>query len=476
MKQQSRTVPRRRQSVSPTPRHLPLVDILIDTQAELQELVVASGLKVLEAMLEEDRAAVCGPRYAHQPARQAYRTGHTPSQVVLGGRKVAIRRPRARRAGEEVPLPTARAFANADPLNRRVVDQMLIGVATRQDARSLEPLGADVTTRGTSKRAVSRRFVAQTQAQLDAWRATPLDALDLVGLLIDGVHVGGHCIVVALGIDKMGAKHPLGLWEGATENATVCQGLLTDLGSRGLRTDRSLLVIVDGAKALDTAVTQTFGRAALVQRCQVHKGRNILEHLPEAQRPWVKAVLTPRRMLSVPRASPPEYNDGCATDFRVALERLVVVDVHTGLGRFGRDTVLVSAADEGTALFASLRETFGDPVRSTDPRRGPAYRVRGAYDDLYPRALPQATVHFVAQEFGTYRAVRVLSALRAENRWHHYGAGSIDHRTKRDLAEVFAPADESWRSAVLRRGRVVIGQALALGTAPTTDTKRTPRG
>ena len=291
MKQPSRTVPHRRQSVSPTPRHLPLVDILIDTQAELQELVVASGLKVLEAMLEDDRVAVCGPRYAHQPERQAYRAGHAPSQVVLGGRKVAIRRPRARRAGTEVPLPTVRAFTDADPLNRRVVDQMLIGVATRQYARSLDPLGADVTTRGTSKSAVSRRFVAQTQAQLDAWRATPLDALDLAGLLIDGVHVGEHCIVVALGIDKTGAKHPLGLWEGATENATVCQGLLTNLASRGLRTDRSLLVIVDGAKALDTAVTQTFGRGAVVQRCQVHKGRNILEHLPEAQRPWVTAIL-----------------------------------------------------------------------------------------------------------------------------------------------------------------------------------------
>ena len=85
-------------------------------------------------------------------------------------------------------------------------------------------VASTVTTRGTSKSAVSRRFVAQTQAQLDAWRATPLDALDLAGLLIDGVHVGGHCIVVALGIDKTGAKHPLGLWEGATENATVCQG------------------------------------------------------------------------------------------------------------------------------------------------------------------------------------------------------------------------------------------------------------
>ena len=292
MKKQSHTVPRRRQSASPASRHLPLVDILIDAQAELQELVIASGLRVLEAMLEEDRAAVCGPRYAHQPARHAYRAGHAPSQVVLGGHKVAIRRPRVRRDGMEVPLLTAQAFTDADPLSRRVVDQMLIGVATRQYARSLEPLGANITTRGTSKSAVSRRFVAQTQAQLDAWRATPLDALDLAVLLIDGVQVGGHCIVVALGIDTTGTKHPLGLWEGATENATVCQGLLTNLASRGLRTDRSFLVIVDGAKALETAVTQTFGRAAVVQRCQVHKGRNILEHLPEAQRPWVKAILT----------------------------------------------------------------------------------------------------------------------------------------------------------------------------------------
>ena len=209
-----------------------MVDILIDTQAELQELVVASGLKVLEAMLEDDRVAVCGPRYAHQPERQAYRAGHAPSQVVLGGRKVAIRRPRARRAGTEVPLPTVRAFTDADPLNRRVVDQMLIGVATRQYARSLDPLGADVTTRGTSKRAVSRRFVAQTQAQL------AFDALDLAGLLIDGV-TWGDTVVVALGIDKTGAKHPLGL------RTRRSQGLLTNLASRGLRTDR-LLVIVWG--------------------------------------------------------------------------------------------------------------------------------------------------------------------------------------------------------------------------------------
>ena len=179
----SGTVIHGRQSESPAPRHLPLVDILIDTQAELQELVVTSGLKVLEAMLEEDRVAVCGPRYAHQPARRAYRAGHAPSEVVLGGRKVAVRRPRVRRDGHEVPLPSVQAFTHTDPLNRRIVEQMLVGVATRQYGRSLEPLGPAVRTRGTSKSAVSRRFVTQTPAQLDTWRATPLDDLDLVARL-----------------------------------------------------------------------------------------------------------------------------------------------------------------------------------------------------------------------------------------------------------------------------------------------------
>src|SRR2546427_10704788 len=128
-----------------------------------------------------------------------------------------------------------------------------------------------MTARGVSKRAVSRRFVAKTASQLDAWRSTTLDALDLVALLIDGVHIGEHCIVVALGIDHTGRKHALGLWDGSTENATVCQSLLADLQSRGLRADRSLLVILDGSKALHKAVTQMFGQAALIQRGHVHK-------------------------------------------------------------------------------------------------------------------------------------------------------------------------------------------------------------
>jgi putative transposase len=292
MKRESCTVDRSDQVDSLTQRHLPLVDLLVDIRAELMELAVASGLKVLQTMLEDDRTAICGQRYQHQAERQASRAGSVPSEVVLGGRKVALRRPRVRANGEEVPLPTFRAMASEDPLNSRVVEQMLVGVATRHYARSLDPLPATMVSRGTSKSAVSRRFVAKTAAQLVAWRSTALDGLDLVALLVDGVHIGEHCIIVALGIDATGGKHALGLWDGSTENATVCQSLLADLQSRGLRTDRSLLVILDGSKALHKAVTQMFGSAALIQRCQVHKLRNILEHLPEGQRPWVRAIVT----------------------------------------------------------------------------------------------------------------------------------------------------------------------------------------
>ncbi len=291
MNRESRTVDRSDQVDSLTQRHLPLVDLLVDTRSELMELAIASGLKVLQTMLEDDRTAICGERYRHRVERQASRAGTVPSEVVLGGRKVALRRPRARAHGAEVPLPTFQTMASEDPLNRRVVEQMLVGVATRQYARSLEPLPPTMVGRGISKSAVSRRFVAKTAAQLAAWRSTALDAFDLVALLIDGVHIGEHCIVVALGIDHTGGKHALGLWDGSTENAAVCQSLLADLQSRGLRTDRSLLVILDGSKALHKAVTQTFGPAALIQRCQVHKLRNILEHLPEGQRPWVRAIV-----------------------------------------------------------------------------------------------------------------------------------------------------------------------------------------
>lgn len=335
MKRESRTVdPARQDDSPPTQRHLPLVDLLVDTRAELMALAVASGLKVLQAMLEQDRTVLCGPRYVHQSDRQATRAGTVASEVVLGGRKVAMRRPRVRADGHEVPLPTFQTFANTDPLNRRVVEQMLVGVATRQYGRSLEPAG-DVVTRGTSKSAVSRRFVVRTTAQLNAWRSTSLEALDLVALILDSVHVAEHCVVVALGIDATGQKHALGLWDGSTENTTVCQSLLANLQSRGLRTDRSLLIMLDGSKALHRAVSDLLGPAALIQRCQVHKRRNVLEHLPERERPWARAILnrayarsevaTARRLLQdLARRLDEEY-PSAATSVREGLDETLTV-------------------------------------------------------------------------------------------------------------------------------------------------------
>jgi transposase-like protein len=220
-----------------------------------------------------------------------------------------------------------------------VVEQMLVGVATRQYARSLEPLPATMKARGTSKSTVSRRFVAKTRAQLEAWQSQPLDGLDLVGLILDGVHIGEHCLIVALGIAADGQKHALGLWEGSTENATLCQSLLANLQSRGLRTDRSLLVLLDGSKALRKAVRDRFGDVALVQRCQVHKMRNVLDHLPERQRPWAKAILqrayrcpdgaTARRLLlDLARRLEAEH-PGAAESVREGLdETLTVLGLH----------------------------------------------------------------------------------------------------------------------------------------------------
>ena len=196
-----------------------------------------------------------------------------------------------RTAAGEVALPTFQTMAATDPLDRRIVEQMVVGVATRQYARSLEPLEPAIESRSTSKSTVSRRFIARTQQQLDTWRSRPLDDLVLTVLPLDGVHLGDHCLIVAFGITEDGTKHALGPWEGPSENSTICRSLPANLTSRGLRTDRSVLVVLDGSKALRKAVTDTFGPAALLQRCQIHKLRNVLDHLPERQRPWMKTKL-----------------------------------------------------------------------------------------------------------------------------------------------------------------------------------------
>jgi putative transposase len=276
------------QRVPSTEQPLPLN---VDPRAELWEVVIRAGLQVVEALLEEDRRQLCGPRYAHDAGRTASRAGTVASAVVLGGRRIALRRPRVRGAAGELRLPTFDALAQTDPLTRRTVEQMLVGVSTRDYARSLEPLPREVRSSSTSQSAVSRRFVAQTRAQLEAWQSRPLDTLDLAVLFLDGVQFARQGVVVAMGLDSGGQKHVLGLWDGSTENTTVCQGLLANLRERGLRTDRSVLVVLDGSKALRKAIEQTWGHAAWVQRCQVHKLRNVLSYLPPGRQSGARTTM-----------------------------------------------------------------------------------------------------------------------------------------------------------------------------------------
>lgn len=259
----------------------------------LYETVVHAGMSVLAAMLEEDRTRLCGPRYEHDRDRRATRAGHTQGELAFGGRRIGVSRPRVRgNDGREMPLPTWQHFAGADPLTPRAVEQMVLGVSTRNYDRSLEPTPAGVATRGTSKSAVSRRFVGATAETLTEMMGRDLSSLAICALIIDGIHVGDHLVVVALGIDEQGAKHVLGLHEGATENESTCKALIQDLVARGIRDDRSRLFVIDGSKALVGAIRKTFGRRALIQRCQVHKRWNVEDHLPESMKKQVGRTMT----------------------------------------------------------------------------------------------------------------------------------------------------------------------------------------
>jgi len=254
-------------------------EIVLDARADLLTDMIRAGLIVMYKSLKDDVEMLCGPRYSHSRNREGTRWGKVPGEVTMGGRKIRIERQRVRKPnGEEIILPTYRHYSNDDPLKEHVLNQILIGVSTRNYERSLE---VKLDGRSTSKSAVSRRFVLLTQRQLAEWMNRPLDDLDLLVLFIDGIEVGDHTLVVAIGVDSDGIKHVLGVWEGSTENATVCQALLSDLAERGLRTDRRLLVVLDGSKALRKAVRQTFGDNAVVQRCQEHKRRNVASYLPK---------------------------------------------------------------------------------------------------------------------------------------------------------------------------------------------------
>src|SRR5215207_3281919 len=264
----------------------------------LMAVAVEAGLAAALAIMGEEAASLCGMWNARQVERTHERGGTTATSAVMGGQRLPVRRPRVhrveggRRAGE-VPLASYGVFAQGDLLTRVAVERMLAGVATRSFERAADPIGVQrrAQARSTSRSAVSRRFVTGTQAALDELLGRDLTGLAAAVLMIDGVDFAGACCVVALAVTADGTKVPVGLRLGDTENKAVVTALLADLVERGLDASGGLLVVIDGAKALASAVRKVFGDLALVQRCQIHKRRNVKDHLPARLRDDVDARL-----------------------------------------------------------------------------------------------------------------------------------------------------------------------------------------
>lgn len=302
-------------------RPLVLAEFLRQT---LYEFVIGEGMKALQVMLEEDRERMCGAVHSKRIEGAPVRWGKTEGRLVMGGHRVTISKPRVRQNGKEVTLPTWVGFSDDDALVQRSFDEAVIGVSTRNYSRSVEPLPPEVNPHGASKSATSRRFVAKTQEYVEQWLKRDLSQLSLTAIMIDGIAIDDDVVLVALGIDEGGNKHPIGVWQGSTENTVVVQALLSDLVSRGVDPMKRYLFVIDGGKALRKAILTVFGKNALVQRCQEHKRRNVIDHLPEHRRKYVNTMLhqayrmrskelAKRRLLQLVNHLKHDYPDAAAS-------------------------------------------------------------------------------------------------------------------------------------------------------------------
>jgi len=328
-------------------------EIAADMREGLLALAVGAGLQVMGQLMESDVVAVCGPRGRHDAERSATRHGTGAGSVTLGGRRVPVTRPRVRAAdgSGELPVPAYELFNSTELLGRMAMERMLGGLSTRRYPVGLEPVGEAVGARSTSKSAVSRKFVAMTEHALGDLLAADLTGLDLVALMIDGVHFADHLCVVALGIDIGGTKHPLALVEGSTENTTLVRGLLVGLRERGLDTTKPILAVLDGAKALTAAVKEVFD-APVIGRCQIHKLRNVRDHLPEKMRGPVA-----KRMRAA-------YHADSALQAQALLEALARELNKTHPGAAG--SLREGMAETLTVLRLDLPPTLARTLRSTN--------------------------------------------------------------------------------------------------------------
>jgi len=255
-----------------------------EVSASFDRFCLAAGIETLGAMMEADAEVACGPRHSRSEDRRGHRWGRAQGKIGFHAGKVVIERPRVRGLnGKELPLASWEQAVDEDWLGQWAMNLMLINVSTRKFRRAVRLPEGDVPAPAGSG-------VSKSAAQ--EWMASDLSKLDLLVIPIDGIHMVEDLILVAaIGVDAQGDKHPLGLIEGATENAATVQALIDNLVERGVDPAVPRLFIIDGAKALSKAIRRTFGGAAAIQRCQVHKARNIMERLPKSLHASVRRVL-----------------------------------------------------------------------------------------------------------------------------------------------------------------------------------------
>jgi transposase-like protein len=256
-----------------------VAEVIGGVSEEIERLTGQAGLLIMKAVMDAEVESLAGPKGRHDPDRTSTRWTPQQGYVVLAGKKVKMIKPRVRdKAGHEVPLSSYEQFQSPPRRQTSICRKLIHGLSTRKYEQAIEDFTDGY---GISKSAVSRELVAATKGSLQKLCERRLDGLGRQAvLMIDGKQLYGECVVTALGVDVQGNKHVLGLMQGATENSTVVQHLLDDLVERGLDTTQPMLTVLDGGKALRKAVRKTLGDRSPVQRCHIHKRRNVKELLP----------------------------------------------------------------------------------------------------------------------------------------------------------------------------------------------------
>jgi putative transposase len=338
----------------------------------------SAGMLAVVSVMEEEMTARIGPKGRHDPGRLATRNGSAPGSVVLGGRTVPLRRPRATLSdGGELALDSYALFSARDLLDQLTMERMLAGVATRRHGLVAEPIGSELEdlAAGDSKAAISRRFVTASRAKLAELVRRDLSGLDVAVLMVDGIVFAECCCVVVLVVTADGTKVPVGIWEGDTENARVVTDVLADLVARGLRYEQGILAVIDGSKALSAGVRRVFGRHAVVQRCTLHKRRNVGDYLDKAtakatDRKLARAFNDPdaARGLRVAKgiaAQLEEQHPAAAASLREGLEEMFTV---RRLGTPDRLARSLSCTNAIESMISVVRDLTRRVKRWRDPR------------------------------------------------------------------------------------------------------------